>query len=391
MPWKETCVTDERRLFIEDFLAGQETIKELCKKYGISEKTGHKWKKRFMEKGISGLCDESRAPQNSPNQLDEDTVIRLLNIRTAHPSWGPKKLAVLYKRAYPNDPAPSESSIYRVLGKAGLIKKRRIRSVDTAGVKLMRRQIQADEPNDVWTVDFKGWWYSSQQKCLPLTIRDLKSRYILAIVLMEAGTAEAVKSVFKKLFLKYGMPKAIRSDNGSPFATVNGLLGLTTLSAWWMSLGIIPDRIEPGKPTQNGSHERMHADLSREIQGNILGGVKANQEAIDLWADEYNTVRPHEALLMKTPSEVYCRSERDFVDEEIEWAYPLGFETRKVCKHGCVKVKKKRYLVSSSLRGLTAGLQPQDDDSQYLVWIGDFPLALLDTRLDCVKPMDILQ
>jgi transposase InsO family protein len=391
MPWKETRVADERKAFIEEFLAGQDTIKELCRRYGISEKTGHKWKNRFMERGIAGLNDKSRAPQSSPNQLDEDTVIRLLGIRAAHPTWGPKKLAILYARAYPNDSAPSESSIYRVLGKAGLIRRRKVRSADAAGAELMRRQIEAKAPNDVWTVDFKGWWYSSGQKCLPLTVRDLHSRFILGIRLMEVTTADEVRKVFERLFSAYGMPKAIRSDNGTPFATVHGLLGLTTLSAWWMSMGIVPDRTDPGKPTQNGSHERMHGDMSREIQGRILGGVDANQAAIDLWVEEYNTVRPHEALGMKTPSDVYARSEKDYLQEDIEWVYPIGFETRKVNKHGYVKLRKRMHMVSSSLRGHTVGLQQQEEDGEYLVWLGEFPLAILDTRLDCLKPMDILQ
>jgi transposase InsO family protein len=391
MPWKETCVADERRAFIEEFLAGQETVKELCKKYGISEKTGHKWKNRFMEKGICGLSDESRAPQSSPSQLDEDTVIRLLSIRAAHPTWGPKKMAVLYARAYPKSPVPSESSIYRVLGKAGLIKKRRVRNADAVGAELMRKQIPAKAPNDVWTVDFKGWWYSSGQKCLPLTVRDLCSRFILDIRLMEITTANEVRKVFERLFLTYGMPKAIRSDNGTPFAAVRGLLGLTTLSAWWMSLGIVPDRTDPGKPTQNGSHERMHGDMSREIQGRILGGIDANQAAIDLWVEEYNTLRPHEALSMKTPSDVYCKSKRDYPEEDIEWTYPIGFEMRKVNKNGHIKLKKRMHMVSSSLRGHTVGLQPQEEEGEYLVWLGEFPLAILDTNLDCLKPIDILQ
>ena len=390
MPWKETCVLDQRRAFIEEFLRCEDTIKVLCDKYGIAEKTGHKWKNRFMEQGFAGLYDNSRAPLTSPAQLDEDTVIRLLAIRQAHPTWGPKKIAVLYRRAYPNDPAPSESSIYRVLGKAGLIKRRRIRQADGIGADLMRRLIPAEEPNDVWTVDFKGWWYSSGQKCLPLTVRDLYSRHILDVRLMEETTAVSVKERFKGLFYQYGMPKAIRSDNGTPFATTNGLLGLTTLSAWWMYLGVIPDRIDPGRPTQNGSHERMHADLSKEVQGHILGGIEANQAAIDLWVDEYNTVRPHEALSMRTPAEVYRLSERSYEDADVAWEYPIGFESRMINKEGFIKLRKKRYRVSSSLKGMQVGVQ-QKDEAEYMIWLGEFPIAVLDTRLACIRATDILE
>jgi len=186
------------------------------------------------------------------------------------PERGPKKLAVLYKTAYPNSPPPSTSSIYRVLGKADLIKKRHIKKMNTStSASRLRNKINAEKPNDVWTVDFKGWWISNGEKCMPLTVRDLHSKYILTIRLMEKTTADEVKKVFQELFKKHGLPKVIRSDNGTPFASQNGILGLTTLSAWWIFLGITPDRTDPGCPTQNGSHERMHADLSREIQGKL--------------------------------------------------------------------------------------------------------------------------
>lgn len=389
MPWRETNIMEQREEFIQKYLKGTDSFKQLCAEFEISEKTGHKWKNRFLKYGYTGLLDQSKAPINAPNQLDEDTVIRLIKMRMAHPTWGPKKLAVLYKRAYPEAVLPSESSIYRVLGKAGLIQKRRIRQVDTSAAKL-RNRIEANEVNDVWTVDFKGWWVSQGERCMPLTIRDLKSRYILDIRLMESTTANAVKSVFEALFYKYGLPKVIRSDNGTPFAATNGYLGLTTLSAWWMFLGILPDRTDPGCPTQNGSHERMHADLSREIQGKISGGIAANQAAINAWVDEYNKVRPHEALGMRTPSEVYHKSDIPFKGTPDELEYPLGFMVRKINKHGFVKLNKVQYPVSSSLRGLAVGLQPHSED-EYLIWLGDYPIGLLDTKLACVKSVNVLE
>ena len=188
---------EQRKEFIQEYLAGKaDSFKALCHKYGISEKTGHKWKNRFFEYGYAGLCDRSRAPENSPSKLDEDTVIRLIKLRTAHPTWGPKKIAVLYQKAYPEEQVPSESSIYRVLGKAGLIQRRQVRTVQPDPSR-MRKYVKATNPNDVWTVDFKGWWYSQGEKCLPLTVRDLASKYILDIRLMHRCTAEAVKAVFR--------------------------------------------------------------------------------------------------------------------------------------------------------------------------------------------------
>ena len=329
MPWKETNIMEQRREFIKEYLRGMENFKTLCKKYKVTEKTGHKWKNRFLEYGYSGLRDQSKTPNNSPSQLDEDAIIRLIKLRIAHPTWGPKKLAVLYKKAYPNSKSPSESSIYRILGKADLIKKRHYKKINTTTSRL-RNKITAENPNDVWTVDFKGWWISSGEKCIPLTIRDLQSKYILDIRLMEKTSAAEVKKVFQELFKKYGLPKVIRSDNGTPFASTNGLLGLTTLSAWWISLGIMPDRTDPGCPTQNGSHERMHADISREIQGKIPGGKTANQIVINEWVKEYNEVRPHEALKMKTPSDIYRKSDIKYNDFPCVYEYPFAFNIRKI-------------------------------------------------------------
>ena len=390
MPWKETCVIDQRKEFIRECINGNEAIKALCSKYNISEKTGHKWKNKFMEHGLSGLCDESRAPKSSPTQLGEDAVIRIINIRQAHPTWGPKKIAVLYERAYPGPGVPSVSSIYRVLEKAELIKKRRVRKTDGSGAALMRRVIPAEKPNDVWTADYKGWWYSSGQKCLPFTIRDLFSKNIFDVRLVEQASAQVAKELFKRLFYEFGMPCVLRSDNGSPFACTNSLLGLTTLSAWLMYHGVVPDRTDPGTPTQNGSHERMHGDIRREIQGQIPGGIQANQEAIDYWVKEYNTVRPHEALGMQTPASVYVSSERKYQGDDFEWEYPFGFETRIANNRGWIRIKKTRYFLSEALRGMMVGVEQQEED-EYMIWLGEFPIAILDTRLAVTRPTDILQ
>lgn len=187
MAWKETCVLEQRTEFIKEFLQSRDSFKELCAKYGVSEKTGHKWKNRFLQYGFAGLHDQDKAPQTSPNQLDEDTVIRLIRLRTAHPTWGAKKLSVLYAKAYPDAEVPSNSTIYRVLGKVGLISKRRVRAVEADSSRL-RNRIPANAPNDVWTVDFKGYWYSDGEQCLPLTVRNLASKYILSIRLMQRCT-----------------------------------------------------------------------------------------------------------------------------------------------------------------------------------------------------------
>ena len=381
MPWKELSVLEQRKNFILELLKSNEPLKILCTKYGISEKTGHKWKKRFLENGYCGLSDQSKSPKHSPDQLSEDAVIRLIKIRTSHPTWGPKKIAVLYARAYPQDPCPSASSIYRVLGKAELIKKQKVRKVAPDN-SLLRNRIEPLAPNDVWTVDFKGYWYSNNEQCLPLTVRDLHSKYILSVTLMKSASAEAVKEVFERLFKKYGLPKVIRSDNGSPFAARSNAHGLTTLSVWWVSLGILPDRILPGKPTQNGSHERMHADLSREIQGKIPGGAAANQKALDMWVQDYNDIRPHEALGMLTPSEVYSKSSLLYNGSPDRMEYPIGFSSRKVHYTGYIKVNGLKIQISSALKGIYVGLQPCSN-SEYLLWLADLPLGKISTETAC--------
>ncbi len=213
MPWKVTSVMEQRKQFITEYLCGTDSFKALCQKFGISEKTGHKWKNRFLEFGFSGLADQSKAPSNSPNQLDEDTVIRLIKMRSAHPAWGPKKLAVLYKSAYPESPTPSESSIYRILGKAGLIPKLRFRLRPNASNCVISWKL--------FNPMMSGPLISAGGCPEPVfhTVRDLHSRYILTIRLMERTTADAVKAVFEELFYHYGLPKIIRSDNGTPFAS----------------------------------------------------------------------------------------------------------------------------------------------------------------------------
>lgn len=389
MAWKETCVLEQRTEFIKEYLKGDCCFKELCAKYGVSEKTGHKWKNRFLQYGFTGLNNQSKAPENMPHQLDEDTIIHLIKLRMAHPTWGAKKLAVLYAKAYPERDMPSASSIYRVLGKAGLIHRRRIRTVKP-DVSRLRNRIPANEPNDVWTVDFKGYWFSGGEQCLPLTVRDLASKYILDIHLMQSGSADAVRAVFEEIFCKYGLPKVIRSDNGIPFATTFSALGLTRLSAWWVYNGILPDRTDPGCPTQNGSHERMHADLSREIQGKIPGGIAANQQAIDFWVEEYNHVRPHEALGMRTPADVYKKSETQYSGTPEELEYPITFITRKINKHGRLKVKRQAIPISSALRGMTVGLQPTADN-EYVLWLADFPLGTVDMETHCFCALEKLE
>ena len=269
MPWKESSTMDQKRKFVNSALNDDVTFTELCAEYGISRKTGYKWLERFSTDGPRGLADLSRAPTSNAHAVSEDAIIQAITIRIKHMTWGPKKIRQVIARNLGADSAPGVSSLYRILKKANLVKKRRVRSVNPA--KRIQNRIDPKECNDVWAVDFKGWWMTADsRRCTPLTITDRFSRLVIRAQRVDNMTTEVVMAVFESAFREYGLPKVIRSDNGTPFATTNGLHGLSRLAVWWMVLGIVPDRIDPGKPAQNGGHERMHRDLKAEVQNKIL-------------------------------------------------------------------------------------------------------------------------
>lgn len=390
MPWKETNKMEQKEAFINEMLKNEKPFKHLCAEFGIAEKTGHKWKNRFFEKGKAGLLDESKNPSH-PNQIDGDTAAELIRIKNAHTAWGPKKIREIYARTYLNKEVPSLSSVKRILEKAGLVKKRIIRKPASSDCPRLQQQLSANEPNDVWCIDFKGWWKSGGEKCEPFTVRDKLSRKVLCVQLMTSKTSEAVRAVMTGLFKKYGLPKAIHSDNGAPFAAANGTLNLTSLSAWWITLGIMPDRSLKGCPGQNGSLERMHADIAREVEGKETGGIRATQAFLDEWVKEYNSVRPNEAIGMKTPDEVYTPSKRKYIGDYDEIDYPIGFLTRKVTGSGEIIVNSIRVSVGFALRGLQVGLRPSNEENIYDVFLTDFLLGTLDMNSTCFYPLDNLK
>ena len=388
MPWKETNAMKEKEKFIEEMLKNEKPFKHLCSEYGISEKTGYKWKNRFFEEGKAGLYEQSRASHTHSNMIDGDTAAELICLKNAHPAWGPKKIRELYAKAYPDKSVPSLSSVKRILEKAGLVKARRTRKPASSDCPRLQKQIKAQAPNDVWCIDFKGWWKSDGEICEPFTVRDQFSRKILCAKLMTSKDSAAVRAVMTELFRTYGLPKVIHSDNGAPFAAPNGLLNLTTLSAWWITLDILPDRSEKGCPGQNGSLERMHADIAREIEGKVPGGIAANQAVLDAWVLEYNSVRPNEAIGMDTPDSVYSVSERKYLGDYDELEYPLGFQVRKVLNSGEILFRGIRFSIGYALRGLQVGLMPLEDGRTFHVFLADFLLGSLDFDSCCFFPLD---
>jgi transposase InsO family protein len=355
---------------IEFALKAMRTLnfRALCQDYGVSTKTGYKWKERFIRDGLAGMKEQSRRPKGHSEQLPEEEVCEIVRLKLAHLSWGPRKIRELYLRRHGEE--ASESTLKRVLERAGLTQKRRRRRSAEAGRLSSGRK--AGAANEVWTVDFKGWWRNGGRRCEPLTVRDEHSRYLLEVRALVDGRSETVRANFEQLFGRYGLPQAIRSDNGCPFASRNALLGLSRLSAWWVALGIDLERGRPGHPQDNGAHERMHQDISREVEA--LG--QSDQEALDLWRQTFNYERPHEALGMRCPGEVYTCAEREYEGTPEDLDYPQMCP-RRVSKDGLIKLDGEVLFLSSALAGWSVGLKPITPELME-VWFGRLLLGQVD-------------
>lgn len=354
---------------------------ELCREYGISRKTGYKWRERFVEHGLGGLGEQSRRPHGHAHQLCEDVVCELVRLKRGHPHWGPRKIRELYQRLHRGAEVPSESSFKRVLEKAGLTEPRRTR-VARAGGRLAQG-LRAEAPNEVWSVDFKGWWRDrSGARVEPLSVRDEHSRMILELRAVPDARTETVRARFEELFRRHGLPGAIRSDNGPPFASAQGLLGLSRLSVWWLALGIQLERSRPGCPQDNGAHERMHLDVRRELQAGRIGDSEA---AFEQWRQEFNTERPHEALGMKTPAEVYRPSPRSFEGTPEALDYE-GREIRRVLAHGKISFHGHGIYISGALAGWDVGLGDQHGERIEL-WFAHLLLGHLNAETMSFEPL----
>lgn len=354
MPWKEYGVVEQRYEFVIRCLSKQESFTELCSEYGITPKTGYKWKSRFLKEGLDGLADQSRRPKSNSKQLAESVTCEIIRIKNAKKKWGPKKIRDVYASIHKGKALPSLSTFERVLKKSGMVESRK-RNRTKKSSRITNR-VKADVPNKVWTVDFKGWWYTPEkERCEPLTIRDEFSKFILDIRILEKGDILRVQRVFEQIFLKYGVPEYIRSDNGPPFASSRSVLGLTRLSVWWMAQGILLDRIKPASPHENGGHERMHLDMKRELEGKIKGNLKFHQSIFDTWRDEFNYERPHESLGMKKPAAVYRKSKRKFQRfDRIE--YPEQLHARHVSTRGYINYKGRHVFISNAFNGFDVGI-----------------------------------
>ena len=359
--------------FVERAKKG-EAVASLCREYGVSRQTGHKWIRRFEEKGYEGLEEKSRRPKTTPLATAEELVLATVAAREEHPRWGPYKLYGLLRRRF-GEQTPSKRTIARILTRANQVRERRKRG-PVSGVE-RAPSVVAHACNDVWTVDFKGWWRTlNGDRCEPLTVRDACSRFLLAVVACSTKQRD-VRPIFEKLFRRYGVPKAIQCDNGVPFISVRARAGLSGLSAWWVSLGIRILRSRPGCPQDNGGHERMPSDVRADVQARPAATRQEQQHVIDRWRQEFNHVRPHQALDGKTPAEVYKVTERRRA-LRATYAYPKHFYTGRVNGSGVLVFRGDACSVGMPFAGLDVGIEVIDA-LHVRLWLHDVDLGIVDT------------
>jgi transposase InsO family protein len=377
MPWQERRTMSLKIEFVERASRRGVKMAPLCREYGISRETGYKWVKRFRERGYDGLEDESRRPGSSPLALAEQMVVAVLEARESHPRWGAKKLRLLLQRKYGSE-TPSRVTIERVLSRVGLVRQRR--KARPTNVVERAPEVVATKPNDVWTVDFKGWWRTLDgSRCEPLTVRDAFSRFVLCAKAMPNTSMAGVRQEFERLFRKYGVPGAIQCDNGAPFISVLARGGLTQLSAWWVSLGVQIVRSRPACPQDNGGHERMHRDIRADVQAFPSAHRQAEQRAIDRWRQEFNHVRPHEALGGKVPADLYrAGSRRSLV--LVRHQYPVTWLVRRVFGKGSVCLNNEQRIIGRAFVGYRVALEPLEH-GRHRVWFGDLDLGELEISL----------
>lgn len=386
MPWQRNLI-DMRKEFVTKALAEGANVSAVCREYGISRKTGYKWMKRYEESGTDGLADQSKRPHRYGLATSVEITCELIALKDEHPTWGPKKIRKLLMgcEKYTPEEIPCVRTVHRILERSGRVKKRSPRKRLTQSSAAP--SVSVESSNDLWTVDFKGWWKTRNgSRCEPLTVRDAYSRFVLCTEVLGGTGGAAVHEIFQQLFETYGIPGAILSDNGSPFACTAAILGLSQLSAWWMSLGIEVLRSRPGCPQDNGAHERMHRDMKLEVQARKALSTTEQQAACDIWRKEFNEVRPHESLNMETPASVYTPGNNS--ETRVVPTVPTDCETRTVDKNGRFRFYGESLFLSRALSGHLVGLRPVDEE-QYEIWFYNKHLAnYCPTQLPVIQPVN---
>jgi transposase InsO family protein len=364
MPWKEICKMEERLDFAREVKAGTYSFAESCRRFGISRSVGYKWMARYEDEGLLGLADRSRAPLNCPHAVDEDTEEAIVALREDYPQWGPRKLRCKLKEKNPAHPWPAASTIGELLRRRGLSVSRSRRRKATPSSAPFEACTGA---NEVWCVDFKGWFRTQDdRRCDPLTLSHHVAR----------PDGPHARAILEAAFREYGLPEAMRSDNGSPFAST-GIAGLSRLSVWWMRLGIQLQRIRPGHPEENGRHERMHRTLKACTATPPAPNLRLQQRAFDTFRHEYNEERPHEALGQIPPGRLYTASTRGYPSRLPEVVYPSFMVVRGVQEHGQIRFNGARHFLGQALYGQRVGLA-RIDHRYWLVCFMDVALGALD-------------
>ena len=366
---------NERVKFIARYLQKDEPFSTLCDLAGVSRKTGYKWVERYEAGGVAALEDRSRAPQSHPHAVPAEIVELILAARRRHPRWGPRKLLVLLRRQQPMRAWPVASTVGDILLKHGLVRRRRRRR---CSAPYGERLGDYAAPNAIWCADFKGHFPVGEARCHPLTIMDGFSRYLLRCQAMPRPLSAPVQAVFTAAFREFGLPQAIRTDNGAPFSTL-APGGLSRLAVWWIRLGIRPERILPGRPDQNGRHERMHSTLKADTARPPRGSMRAQQRCFERFRHEYNHERPHEALASATPASQYQPSLRSYPRQLPHPEYPAHFRVERAYPNGVISFCETQWYLSNCLAGELVGLE-EVDDNRWTVYFGPIELGVLDVR-----------
>jgi transposase InsO family protein len=376
MPWKVSGVVEKRRQFVEEWLSENWTMTELCARHGISRQAGYNTLERYEQAGWEGLAEQSRAARQHPNQTPAEIEQQIVELRHEHMRWGPRKLKAVLERESPEVNWPAASTMGELLRREGLVvprKKRRRIDPYTAPFAA------ADVPNRVWCGDFKGWRRTQDGARIdPLTISDACSRYLLRCQVVEKTDTSRVQAIFEAAFREYGLPEAIRTDNGAPFSSC-AIAGLSRLAIWWMKLAIRPERIQPAHPEQNGRHERMHLTLQQETMSPMAANRRAQQRRFDEFRREFNQRRPHAALALQTPASCYTPALRSYPARVPEPEYSSALIVRHVSVGGQFVWKNHDVFLSETLRGERIALQPIDE-SWYTIYFAEFALGHFDSR-----------
>src|SRR5579864_7023878 len=383
MPWKECSVMDERIRFVGRLLDG-ENMAALCRQFAISRKTGYKIFDRYKESGLEALTDRSRKPWRYGNQLPQQVEAAILNLKRDKPYWGARKIRERLLRRFSCEvKVPARSTIHAVLDRHGLVQRRGRKRHRAQGTPLSLGQ----KPNELWCTDYKGEFLLGNKKyCYPLTVTDHASRYLLLCEALESTCESLAFTAFERLFQERGLPASMRSDNGVPFASPNSLFNLSKLSVWWLRLGITIERIQPGHPQQNGRHERMHRTLKMEATRPAGSNFLQQQAKFDAFVHAFNYERPHQALEMKCPADIYNPSTRPYRGIG-ELSYPFHDRTALVTHCGRICIFRKKINLSTSLAGQAVGIK-EVDDGIWLVSLMDYDLGYIDLEEKTLQPLN---